>query len=114
MSTTPYSWAVKGAKVQYIGPSILRLYKDHVFFGDMPSPLSNDKVYTIRFVFIHPRNKKLAIMVNSVRGTFQAKLFRPLQKKDEETFNELLNDLPHDLKIEHAIDAIWDKVLEDG
>lgn len=114
-----YSWATVGAKVQYIGPSVLMHYNRRGdYIGDEPSRLNSTHTYTIIEARSHPvRPHELSIrLVEDPKAMYPARLFRPLQKKDEETFNELLTNLPHDLTVEHAFDIIEEKikVLEDG
>lgn len=92
-----YPWAVENAKVQYIGPDMLKLYSRGVPKGLVPSPLSKDAVYTIRTVFMYQRALLPALILQEFNGVFFVVHFRPLASKDAETFNAILHSIPKEL-----------------
>lgn len=94
-----YPWAVPGAKVAYIGPDRLALFIGGML-QDAVSPLSRDKVYTVREVveWVHEPTGEIALeLVEVPFGMFHIKLFKPLDKKDAEMFDEWLQDIPNEL-----------------
>lgn len=86
MSGVP-SWAVKGAKVVYLGRSAPGASIHH-------HPLSKGCVYTVRSVLVHPETGSVGLLLDGVRNIlhprlrlelgYSVKRFRPLVTRTQE------------------------------
>lgn len=106
-----FAWAVVGAKVQYIGPAVLHMWRGDVFHGAMPAPLKPNIVYTIKSVEEADDRKQvpyrhgIALRIQGVEDRrFGVALFRPIQDKDAEVFSNMLEDIPADLRVTEQVD----------
>ena len=99
-----YPWAVIGAKVVYIGPPVVH-QTNPIFSIARPSPYKpHPMIYTISDVVTHPmwEDDVVGLLFVELPMTWPgfASLFKPVKDVDTEMFNELLNDIPDDIKHE--------------
>lgn len=97
------SWAVVGAKCQYIGPAKIFAVMERLW---VPTPFSGHDIYTIAEVgtldYILGVPIYLSFKEILPASRFSITMFRPLNSKDVELFNSLLKVKPADLPLIEA------------